>query len=706
MKDWVINNISNIEAVLNIIVIISGWGICVWGGIISVFRVKLRYSQYKYLNLVIDNQVKRAMKYYIPTRGQNIDPCNEEEYATRHSFITKKMINFFVKEVFKNDEAQYYIILADSGMGKTTFLLKLFFQYYKRIFRKYNITFVPLSLENSIERIRRVKDKSSTILLLDAFDEDRYAIEDYNKRLRIICDATEEFYKVIMTCRTQFFPNNKSEPKYTGKIKFGVGNKSIEFVKYYISPFSDVDIAKYLKKKYRFFGKRTRIEAEKLIKRCPRLMMRPMLLNYIDDLIKEEGEFAYIYQIYEVLVQKWIERESVPSESLYTFTKELALLMFREKKLLRPHFEFENLCKNFESELNPIEAKAKSLLNRNAEGLYKFAHKSIYEYVLSSIALKDSNFRKELVETDFVGLDMAKLFFEEMCANYIKTENVSDLRYMRIKEENLSGYDFSLHRVDNLVFTSCKIYDCSFELAKANGIKFIDCELKNDIFNAAELTHALFSGTEIFKCEFVKADLVESTFSNLSEKKRLIKVDSCNFTDANLMRANFSGLKLADFSCIKDANLRGINLAGTVMENVHFLAGKDLGAVILRNAKMINCGMNHISFNEGDLLNISVIDTSFYGSSFLDATMKNATFRKTNFSNVEMMDTDMRHCKFDECIFFRSYFERVDMSECTFKNSEIYDNTLIELKLHTAIVIGGKVDELAKEYFSSWGIRL
>ena len=65
-----------------------------------------------------------------------------------------------------------------------------------------------------------------TILLLDGFDEDKYAVEDYVNRLIEICNETELFYKVIITCRTQFFSDSDSEPKYVGgKIKFGIGKK-------------------------------------------------------------------------------------------------------------------------------------------------------------------------------------------------------------------------------------------------------------------------------------------------------------------------------------------------------------------------------------------------------------------------------------------------------------------------------------------------
>jgi len=292
----------------------------------------------------MDSRTKESMKYYIFTKGQDIDPCTEE------NCIDASLIKLFTKKIFKNSDKQYFIILADSGMGKTTFLLKLFFIYYKKIFKKYNIVIVYLGHENLITYIKDIKDKPNTILLLDAFDEDKYAIEDYNERLKAICNETELFYKVIITCRTQFFPNSNSEPKYTGKLKFGTGNKRIEFVKYYISPFDDQEIDKYLKKKYNRFFKKNKIKrAKALIARCYNLMIRPMLLSYIDDLLEDKKrQYEYTYEIYSQLVYKWIDRDSInDNNELYNFSDKVAEYMYINKTVYISQHQFTSFFKHF-----------------------------------------------------------------------------------------------------------------------------------------------------------------------------------------------------------------------------------------------------------------------------------------------------------------------------------------------------------------------
>ena len=129
MLKWIWSNISNIDSVINIIInLIKGIvfiGGIISGLIISFLRLKLKHNQYKYLNLAVDSQVKQAMQYYIPTRGQNIDPCVEEEYTTRHSFVSVELVRLFIKEIFRSSEMQYYI--SGFWYGKNNFFAKIVF---------------------------------------------------------------------------------------------------------------------------------------------------------------------------------------------------------------------------------------------------------------------------------------------------------------------------------------------------------------------------------------------------------------------------------------------------------------------------------------------------------------------------------------------------------------------------------------------------
>lgn len=494
-------------------------------------RKKLKKAQNEALIGFTNQDLKKALKYYVSTKGQDIDPCIESEDYVRNSFISRNLIDLFTENIFKSSEMRYFIILADSGMGKTTFLLKLFFSYYKKISKKYNINFVYLGYENSITLIKKIENKSNTILLLDAFDEDIYAIENYNERLKVICNETELFYKVIMTCRTQFFPDNQHEPKNTGKLKFGTGNKKIEFVKYYISPFCDEEIDKYLKKKFHFFKKNKRKRAKKLVANCPNLMIRPMLLSYIDDLLEDkEKQYKYTHEIYRQLVYKWIDREAIDNDRLYNFSDKVAEYMYINKTVYISQNKIENLCREYNIQLRSIEAKSRSLLNRNAIGEYKFAHKSILEYFLAKKAFEDLTFRKTITLSKFEGYDMVKIFLEEMSCVYLQ------------------------------------------KLLKDNSF-----HISNLSFEYLQLSNSNISKTEIVNCDFKKCNLIKANFS-------YSYLNKINLRGANLKGANLIGTDLKEVH-LEGANLKGANLKKLDLRGAN-LIGTDLRGADLEDANL------------------------------------------------------------------------------------------------------------------------
>lgn len=64
-----------------------------------------------------------------------------------------------------------------------------------------------------------------------------------------------------------------------------------------------------------------------------------------------------------------------------------------------------------EISLKESQWRSRSLLNRNAEGYYKFSHKSVLEYFLAKEAIENPSFTGRL---KFEGLDVARRFCEEM----------------------------------------------------------------------------------------------------------------------------------------------------------------------------------------------------------------------------------------------------------------------------------------------------
>ena len=90
--------------------------------------------------------------------------------------------------------------------------------------REENVLFLPwcrLAIAKADEHIKKIPNKSNTVLFLDAFDEDTLAIHDHRTRLEQILKNCEEFLQVLITCRSQFFERDEEIPREAGMIKIG-----------------------------------------------------------------------------------------------------------------------------------------------------------------------------------------------------------------------------------------------------------------------------------------------------------------------------------------------------------------------------------------------------------------------------------------------------------------------------------------------------
>ena len=375
---------------------VSGAAVLVFGPIRwvinNLMKISAPYKAYKEdIDAVLGKVTrKRSEKYYIPTRGQDVDPCNEEEIRENNGkYTTEKLIPFLCKKAFAEDSfGKHYIILADSGMGKTTFLVNLY-RYYvlKKQFwsrNRKNMRYIPLSSEHCMEEIREIENPSKTILLLDALDESKAAMQDCNAFINMLLTETEAFYRIVITCRTHFFVDEKNEPKYTGLIRAGTGDKNQKFTKKYISPFSDAEVNAYLKKRFKLKSK-TQKKAKEIIEMVPSIMARPLILNWIDYLVETNKKLGCTYEIYEAIIARWIEREpeDLTKGKLLVLSQRIAKWMMDHTTTYIPGNVVEKMAAEEGINLLPIVAKSRSLLNRNSNGLYKFAHRSFLEYFLS-----------------------------------------------------------------------------------------------------------------------------------------------------------------------------------------------------------------------------------------------------------------------------------------------------------------------------------
>jgi hypothetical protein len=388
-----------------------------------------------------DGDVRKATQFYIPTKFQNVSPSEDDEPSSKFIASAKqKIIPLFLKKVFKSDgdDNKFYLILADSGMGKTTFMINLFLAYKNQwtwfgLKPHHKIELFPLGSPDALDAVAKVEDKKNTILLLDAFDEDIKAVSDHKARMQDILWVTKEFREVVITCRTQFFPSEEEVPTEAGYVKtYGDSGTEYKFQKLYLSVFDDKDITRYLRKRFSILQFGNRKKAKVIVKKSPNLVMRPMLLSYINDLVGEERDFTYSFEVYEVLIQKWIERESKKhgvrekygsaenyQKLLYEFSQEFAVNLYQNKDKRGGYFINHDEILSTQLQFSEVEKyegadkdlKGKSLLNRNAEGKFKFAHKSIFEYFLAKRCVENKYFFQTF---NFEGMSAAENFYYGM----------------------------------------------------------------------------------------------------------------------------------------------------------------------------------------------------------------------------------------------------------------------------------------------------
>lgn len=334
-----------------------------------------------------------ALRYYVPPNCQSIEPAGEEE--PEQVYDIQKPLFEVIDDALNNDDGNRYIaLLADSGMGKSAFMINYYARNIPRRWRrrKFDIALLPLGIPDADEWIGNIPEQSDTVLLLDAFDEDPLAIADRAERLKNLQELTRNFKKVLITCGTRFFPKDERSASGAGLMIAASPVRESgthDFHKLYLSPFSDARVAEYLKKRYPFWRWRRRRQAKQIVAGIPDSAIRPLLLTYIDDLIKHKVTARNTYELYDKMVEAWLQREestlNVDKETLRQFSGQLAVDLWCNRERRKAEFisgeKLVELTKNRGIPLNDWQLTGRSLLNRDAAGNYKFAHRSIMEFL-------------------------------------------------------------------------------------------------------------------------------------------------------------------------------------------------------------------------------------------------------------------------------------------------------------------------------------
>ena len=346
-------------------------------------------------NIIFGDPVVLA-KYYVEPDCQEMNPADrhEEDRMVTKQPIMVKINEFFEQKSFHQGSNQLFV-LSDAGMGKSALLTMLKLMHMTQFWPKDRNCVLKKLGTKTLDEIQGIEHKRKTILLLDSLDEDPKAYGRVRDRLMEILEASQHFTKVIITCRTQFFPKTEKDTlERPGRVTIG----GYSCYSKYLSFFDDDKVFQYLSKRFprKFFnlmGNQKKLdEGEKLISKMGSLRCRPMLLSYIEDLMNSPlmGKGANEYRIYEALVDSWLMREQakkkdVSRQDIYDACIILAVKMQIDQKREISESELNELIEEIAlvKSITRIDMKGRSLLNKNSEGDFRFSHYSIQEYCVA-----------------------------------------------------------------------------------------------------------------------------------------------------------------------------------------------------------------------------------------------------------------------------------------------------------------------------------
>ncbi len=429
-----------------------------WLGKYLIRGAKSLYNRYSTKNRWRRDYIKRTIaneygeyldpdnyNLFIPTNFQNRPP---NDYPDPHDSIsvsnTNPLIPKYIKEVLveKNTNDNLFCVLAGSGMGKTTFAVHLFRDYiynYNSSSLPYDISLLSLSDENVLDKISQIERPKEHILILDALDENRQALNDFNKFINSLETVIKDFRVVIVTCRTQFFKTEEQELKESKLRNYGSSKGFRSYNRQYISPLTDEEILVYLGKKYSlksirprriYVNYKKRKKAKRLISSCGNIMVRPLMLSYIDDLLDSQADIATMNDMYHLLIGKWILREAQLVDSterskikgaIWNLSQQLAINLYQNREVRNGYYismdDFKEFKKTNGFDQIKYSFDSRSLINRNSQGEIKFAHRSFLEFFLAKERLENPYFM-----LDFEGMDMAFRFFMDVVLTGLQVE--------------------------------------------------------------------------------------------------------------------------------------------------------------------------------------------------------------------------------------------------------------------------------------------
>lgn len=363
--------------------------------------------------------VLRAAATYVPPRFQEIPPTLRLPKKRRFRIKRKnllKTLDFFLDQPVR---CPHLLILADSGMGKTTLALNYYLHNDTRpADERHRIAVIPLGLQDADQRIQSVPDKAGTVLFLDGLDEDPAAVTDPRKRLRDLMDMARDFRRFIITGSILFIPglNRATTSKGYVVLDKDADRPKYQLRRFFLSPMGDAAATKVLNIGRSFLKDRLDKEDLALIKSNATFSVTPLMLRYLPDDIPDNFHLLSKYEMYDTIVEGQIRSESnwKNKAELKRFLNLLARDLFLERADRKaeaiPGNELEQKASDLGIPLRPFRQEVPALMSHTRSNTLRFAHRSFLEFLFIRQLMTGDRACYQLLLTDL----MKEFFFDAL----------------------------------------------------------------------------------------------------------------------------------------------------------------------------------------------------------------------------------------------------------------------------------------------------
>jgi formylglycine-generating enzyme required for sulfatase activity len=439
-------------------------------------------------------------RYYIEPNCQHHNPADHQEDQEPRSAVKSpafRTINDFLEgdyAVTRSGKNQMFI-LSDAGMGKTSLLVMLKLAHLTRFWPGQQHCELLKLGPDTLDRVKAIPEAGDTVLLLDALDEDRAAWRKIESRLLELLDQTSHFRRVIISCRTQFFPEISADP-FGNPGRVGLGGFVCPML--FLSLFDDHQVAAYLEKRYPnqwfgWFGANTKREqARRLVDKMKDLRCRPMLLAHIEDLVGSALTEWTEYAVYEAMVKAWLNREekklrqeghpNVTADTLLAACRLVACHMQRSGARFLSEPKLTELIQA-QPEFSPVTQigfGGRSLLNRNAQADYRFSHFSIQEYLVAQELFEQCQAKEQLVVPADASEKVIRFVLDgrtKLCPQKPLVLRGLNLAKFDLKAMDLSGADLSGANLSGADLSGANLSGAQLDGANMENTKLVGANL-------------------------------------------------------------------------------------------------------------------------------------------------------------------------------------------------------------------------------------